>query len=78
MSNLDGEMFSFKFYGLTREQADRFLAMLEIAQPFPSFNNTIFEMVQNEAAPFFAGERSAEDTAKLIQSKVSLYLAEQH
>ncbi len=74
----DGEMFSFEFYGLTREQADRFLAMLEIAQPFPSFNNTIFEMVQNEAAPFFAGERSAEDTAKLIQSKVSLYLAEQH
>ena len=73
----DGEMFSFEFYGLTREQADRFLAMLEIAQPFPNFNNTVFEMVQNEAAPFFAGERSAEDTARIIQSKVSLYMAEQ-
>ena len=34
-------------------------------------------MVQNEAAPFFAGERSAEDTARIIQSKVSLYMAEQ-
>ena len=73
----DGEMFNFEFYGLTREQADRFLAMVEIAQPFPNFNNTIFEMIQNEAAPFFAGERSAKDTARLIQSKVSLYMAEQ-
>lgn len=77
-STEDGEMFNFEFYGLTQEQADRFRAMLEIAQPFPNFNNTVFEMVQNEAAPFFAGERSAEDTARLIQSKVSLYMAEQN
>lgn len=78
MASEDGEMLSFEFYGLTQEQADRFCAMLDSAQSSPSFNSTVFEMVQTEAASFFAGERSAEDTAKLIQSKVSLYLAEQH
>jgi hypothetical protein len=29
-----------------------------------------------EAAPFFAGQRSAEDAARIIQSRVSLYVGE--
>lgn len=73
----DGQVFSFEFYGLTQEQADRFRAMLETAQAFPSFNAKVYEMVQNEAKAYFNGERSIEDTAKLIQTKVSLYLSEQ-
>ena len=74
----DGQVFSFEFYGLTQEQADRFRAMLETAQAFPSFNAKVYEMVQNEAKAYFSGNRSVEDTAKLIQTKVSLYLSEQN
>ena len=77
-SDESGGMFSFEYYGLTREQADRFLAMLETIQPMPGVNMKIYDIVKGESGAFFSGERSAEDTAKLIQSKVSLYLAEQH
>jgi hypothetical protein len=36
----------------------------------------IFNIVLEETAPFFAGVRSAEDAARIIQSRVSRYLSE--
>jgi len=37
----------------------------------------IFNIVWEEASPFFQGARSAEDAARVIQSRVSVYLSEQ-
>lgn len=34
-------------------------------------------IVKEEAAAFFAGDKSAEDVAKIVQNRVSIYLAEQ-
>jgi hypothetical protein len=34
-------------------------------------------IIRDDSAPFFAGEKTAEDTARIIQSRVSIYLAEQ-
>ena len=59
------------------ESFDRFQALLELAEVLPGSTTEIFEIVNAEAAVFFAGDRSAEDTAKVIQSRVSLYLSEQ-
>ena len=77
MADESGGSISFEYYGLTREQADRFLALLEIVEAMPGSSTEIFQIVNDEAAAFFAGERSAEDTAKVIQTRVSLYLSEQ-
>ena len=77
MADESGGSISFEYYGLTEEQADRFLALLEILDAMPGTSTEIFEIVNAEAAAFFAGERSAEDTAKVIQTRVSLYLSEQ-
>ena len=35
------------------------------------------EIIWSEAQGFFAGDKTAEDTAKIIQSRVSIYMAEQ-
>ena len=77
MADESGGSISFEYYGLTEEQADRFLALLEILDAMPGTSTEIFEIVNAEAAAFFAGERSAEDTAKVIQTRVSLDLSEQ-
>ena len=37
----------------------------------------ILNIVSEQAAPFFAGERSAEDCAARIQERVKIYLSEQ-
>ena len=36
----------------------------------------VIAVVREEAAPYFAGQATAEETAAAIQSRVSLYLAE--
>ena len=38
---------------------------------------TLVEIVEDEAAAYLAGDRAAPDTAAAIQSRVSLYMAEQ-
>jgi multiple sugar transport system substrate-binding protein len=34
-------------------------------------------IVQEEVTAFFTGDKSAEETAKIIQNRVSIYLSEQ-
>lgn len=41
------------------------------------YNTTVNDIVNEEAAAYFSGTQSAEATAALIQSRVSLYLSEQ-
>ena len=42
-----------------------------------SYNQSILEIISDEADAYFNGEKTAEQTASLIQSRVSLYVAEQ-
>lgn len=39
-------------------------------------NNDIIDIIKEETKKFYSGEASAEDTAKALQSKVSLYMSE--
>ena len=41
------------------------------------FNDDVDKIVDEETNAYFAGERSAEDTAKMIQNRVSIMLSEQ-
>jgi multiple sugar transport system substrate-binding protein len=41
------------------------------------YDQTIADMVTEEAAAFFAGDKSAEDTARIIQNRVNTYVNEQ-
>lgn len=43
-----------------------------------SSNSAIIAIIYNEAGAYFAGDKTAEACAKLIQSRVSLYVAEQY
>lgn len=40
-------------------------------------NEDILAIVQEESEAFYSGDKSAEDVAKLIQSRVVIYIAEQ-
>lgn len=73
-----GGLFSYEYYGLSEEQAQRFLHLLELTDRAPSAYSKVFSLIRNEAQVYFAGQRSAEETARIIQSKVTLYLSEQN
>lgn len=42
-----------------------------------NFNQALFDIVWNEAQAFFCGDKSSQEVTDIIQSKVSIYVAEQ-
>ena len=62
---------------ITEEDIEQFLDTLLKTELYICSDSTISEIVLEEAIPFFMGEKGAKEAAKLIDSRVSLYLAEQ-
>lgn len=62
---------------LTKEDVDRFETLLSKVKLVAVYDETILGIIESEALPFFFGEKTAEETAKIIQSKVLMYIAEQ-
>lgn len=74
VSDIDGVEYEVK--PLTKEQAEQYKNMITRAVKVADYDENIMEIVQEEAALYFAGERSLEDTVDVIQSRVSLYINE--
>lgn len=62
---------------LTQAQLDDFLSMVSQVSGIAGSNDQILNIVEEEATMFFAGQRSAQDTAGAIQNRVNLYVKEQ-
>ncbi len=59
-----------------QEDIDRFNEIIASANGLMSYNSKIMEIVDEEAATYFSGSKSAEEAAALIQTRVQLYLDE--
>ena len=64
-------------YALSQEQADQILDVISKTTRLSVYDEAIMDIVNDEAAPFFAGQATAEETASAVQSRVKLYVAEQ-
>lgn len=61
---------------LTQEQVDDFKTMVDNASVGGNYDSDILDIINEEAAAFFSGDKSADDVAALIQNRVSIYLGE--
>ncbi|MBQ6734658.1 MAG: extracellular solute-binding protein [Lachnospiraceae bacterium] len=61
---------------LTKEEADMLMDFLEGVDVAYSYNETIMNIVQEEVKPFFAGQKSAQECARILQSRLQLYMDE--
>ena len=66
-----------KLYAMSEEQRDRLMALLDSAVRSTVCDQVVTGIVREEAEAYFAGQRSAEEVSKRIQSRAELYLAEQ-
>ncbi len=64
-------------YALTQEQADKLLDVIMTTTKVADESDSIFDIVNEQAQAFFAGQKSAEEVARLIQSKANIYVNEQ-
>ena len=72
-----GENGEVNVYAMTQEQADEILGLINATTAVYGYDESIMGIITDEAAPYFAGEKSLDDTANMIQSRVNLYVAEQ-
>lgn len=64
-------------YAATREQADKLYELIDACDIVWNRDSTVTSIVEEELGPFFAGDRTARETAEMIQNRVSIYVAEQ-
>lgn len=73
---LFGDGFSVSIFAMTKAQADSLREMVERAGSMGRFDQGLFDIVQEEVLPFFMGDRTVQETARIIQSRVQIYLSE--
>ena len=66
----------YKMGDLTQEQADAFRDYVNGATVSGNYDTNIMDIVIEESAAYFAGDKTVDEVASLIQNKVSIYLGE--
>lgn len=66
----------FQYYAMSQEMADKLLELIEGTTVVASNNDDIMEIVNAEVEAYFSGQKTAQDVAKLVQSKVNIYVSE--
>ncbi len=61
---------------MSREEVDGLLAYVKTVNQFYSNNEALLNIVMEEAEPYFAGQKKAEEVAGIIQSRVQIYVNE--
>lgn len=61
---------------VTQEDADQFRKLLDNSVYYGTASKKVVNIIMEETAPFLAGDRTAEDTARIIQSRVGILAAE--
>ena len=62
---------------MTQEQYDGFMELYRSCKTVRGYNEKIAQIIREETEMYFNGQKPVEETARMIQSRVGLYLAEQ-
>ncbi len=66
-----------QFYALTQEQADRAMALINSTDKLYMENTTALGIIFEQLDAFLSGQKTAEEVARLVQGKMSIYVNEQ-
>jgi len=67
----------FEMGPLTQAQIDQVRELIRLTPNVAGFDDILMNIVSEGASDFFGGRGSAQDAARVIQSRVSIYVAEQ-
>lgn len=75
-STVNFEGGQYTYHAVTVEETATLLYLMDTAQYADTMDNVLWRIIFEEASPFFQGQRTVEDAAAIIQSRISLYLQE--
>lgn len=64
-------------YAMSEELAAKVTALVENTTKLANYDDSIYSIVSEQAAAYFADQKSAEEVAKLVQSKANIFVNEQ-
>ena len=67
----------YQVYAMTQEQADKLWEAVTTCNKVLEQDDAIYTIVFEQAQAFYSGQKTAEEVARLIQSKVTIYVNEQ-
>ncbi|MDR2606727.1 MAG: hypothetical protein LBC38_05550 [Oscillospiraceae bacterium] len=65
------------YYAMSQSTLDKFMELLKSIDRTGEQNNSINDIINEELGPFFSGQKTAQETASLIQNRVKIYVNEQ-
>lgn len=68
--------FSMEVYASSEQQIAQLTEVLEKADTLGYFDDQVYRIIAEEAAAFFAGQKTAAEVADIIQSRARLYVSE--
>jgi multiple sugar transport system substrate-binding protein len=71
----DGEN-SIMWYAATEQEIDNLRIMIDEAKPLEAGISAIMNIIQEESAAYFAGQKTLDEVVELIQNRVGLYVKE--
>ncbi len=63
-------------YSVKQEEADSLLRLINSVDGIYQYNNSLMSIITEETAPYFAGQKSVDEVADIIQSRVRIYINE--
>ena len=66
-----------EFYALKQAEADQVLNLINSITRVYDTNSELMEIIVQDTAPYFAGQKSLNDVVKQLQSKLNIYINEQ-
>lgn len=66
----------YYIYAATQEQVDKMMELINSTTTLASSDMQLLSIVQEEAAPFFDGKKSAKECADIIQGRIQTYVDE--
>lgn len=68
--------FHADYYGSTQEEIDELQALIDSARPGDTTDEEISNIINEEADAYFKGQKSVDEVADIIQSRVKIYISE--
>ena len=66
-----------EMFAMTQEEADKIIELIDSVSGIVAYDERLMTIVNEGAADFFSGMRSAQDAARIIQSRASIFISEQ-
>ena len=73
----DGTNYTDIYIGITEERAAAIEELATTTTKLLNYDRSILDIVTEQAQAYFAGQKSADEVAKLVQSKANIYVNEQ-